>query len=65
MLAAWMASFRRAAGTLIGIALVIVAVALWLGGISIAHAVAILIGVLGVQLVLYWALPASVYARRQ
>ena len=50
---------------LIGIALVIVAVALWLGGISIAHAVAILIGALGVQLVLYWALPASVYARRQ
>ena len=64
MLAAWMASFRRAAGTLIGIALVIVAVALWLGGISIAHAVASLIGALGV-LVLYWALPASVYARRQ
>ena len=50
---------------LIGIALVIVAVALWLGGISIAHAVAILIGALGVLLLLYWALPATAYARRR
>ena len=38
---------------LIGIALVIVAVVLWLGGVTVAHALAILIGLIGV-LVLLW-----------
>ena len=38
---------------LIGIALVIVAVVLWLGNISVTHALAILIGLIGV-LVLLW-----------
>jgi hypothetical protein len=49
---------------LIGIVLVIVAVVLWLGGLTVAHAVAILIGALGVLLVCYWALPAAGWARR-
>lgn len=49
---------------LIGVALIIVAVVLWLGGLTVAHAVAILIGALGVLLVLYWALPAAAYSRR-
>jgi hypothetical protein len=49
---------------LIGIALIITAVILWLGGLTLAHAVAILIGLVGVLLLLYWALPATAYARR-
>jgi hypothetical protein len=48
---------------LIGIALIIVAVVLWLGGLTTAHAIAILIGAIGVLLVCYWAFPAG-YARR-
>jgi hypothetical protein len=50
---------------LIGIALIIVAVIEWLGNLSITHAIAILTGVAGILLVLYWALPASAYARRR
>lgn len=50
---------------LIGIALVIVAVVLWVGGLTVAHAIAILIGLIGILLVLYWGLPASAYARRK
>jgi hypothetical protein len=38
---------------LIGIALVIVAVVLWLGTVSVAHALAILIGLIGVLVLLY------------
>lgn len=38
---------------LIGIVMVIVAVLLWLGNISVAHALALLIGLVGV-LVLLW-----------
>jgi hypothetical protein len=38
---------------LIGIVMVIVAVLLWLGNITVAHALAILIGLVGV-LVLLW-----------
>lgn len=38
---------------LIGIALVIVAVVLWLGTISVAHALAILTGLIGVLVLLY------------
>lgn len=38
---------------LIGIALVIVAVVLWLGTISVAHALAVLIGLIGVLVLLY------------
>lgn len=49
---------------LFGIALVIVAVVLWVGGLSLAHAVAILIGVIGVLLVAYWGAPATAWGRR-
>lgn len=49
---------------LLGIVLVIVAVALWLGGLSTAHALAIFIGTIGVLLALYWVLPTA-YARRR
>ena len=38
---------------LIGIALVIVAVVLWLGNITVPHALAILIGLIGVLVLLY------------
>jgi Flp pilus assembly protein TadB len=38
---------------LIGIALVIVAVVLWLGHVSVGHALAILIGLAGVLVLLY------------
>jgi uncharacterized membrane protein len=38
---------------LIGIALVVVAVVLWMAGISVAHALAILIGLIGVLVLLY------------
>jgi hypothetical protein len=38
---------------LIGIALVIVAVVLWLGNISVPHALAILTGLIGVLVLLY------------
>ncbi len=44
---------------LIGIVLVIVAVLLWLGTITVAHALAIFIGLIGVALVLYWGLPGG------
>lgn len=49
---------------LIGIALIIVAVVLWLGHLSTAHAVAIGIGLLGVLLVVYGAVPAASFVRR-
>ncbi len=49
---------------LIGLALVVVAVVLWVGGLTVAHAVAILIGAIGVLLVLYWAAPTAVWVRR-
>ncbi len=44
---------------LIGVALVIVAVVLWLGNLTVAHALAILIGMIGLLLVCYWAYPAG------
>ena len=50
---------------LIGIIMIIVAVILWLGDLTTAHAVAIEIGLLGILLLLYWALPATAYARRR
>lgn len=50
---------------LIGIALVIVAVVLWLGHLTTAHAVAIGIGLLGVLLVLYGTVPAASFVRRR
>jgi hypothetical protein len=40
---------------LVGIVLVIVAVILWVGSMSLAHAVAILIGLIGI-LVILWGL---------
>ena len=44
---------------LIGIALVILAVLLWVGALSVAHALAIFIGLIGVLLILYWAWPTG------
>lgn len=38
---------------LIGVVLVIAAVLLWLGSLSVAHALAILIGLVGVLVLLY------------
>ena len=49
---------------LIGIILIIAAVAEWLGHLTTSHAVAILLGALGILLVAYWGLPSSAYARR-
>jgi len=49
---------------LFGIALVITAVVLWIGGLSVAHAVAIMIGVIGVLLIAYWGAPATAWGRR-
>ena len=48
---------------IIGIILVIVGVVLWLGDVSTAHALAILIGVLGVLIILGGLLPGR-YIRR-
>jgi hypothetical protein len=48
-----------------GIALVIVAVVLWVGGLSLAHAIAILIGVIGVMMVAYWAAPPTAWGGRR
>jgi hypothetical protein len=50
---------------LTGLALVIVAVVLWLGHLTTAHAVAIGIGLVGVLLVVYAAVPASALLRRR
>lgn len=50
---------------IVGIVLVIVGVALWLGGLTLAHAVAVFIGLVGVLLVCYYLLPANAYARRR
>jgi hypothetical protein len=44
---------------LLGLVLVIVAVVTWLGQLGAAHAVAIGLGVLGVLLVVYGAVPAQ------
>jgi hypothetical protein len=44
---------------LAGIALVIIAVILWLGNITVGHALAILIGVIGVLLIGWWAAPTA------
>ena len=44
---------------LAGIALIIIAVLLWLGSVSVAHALAIFIGLIGVVLLLYWGLPGG------
>ena len=47
------------AAALVGIALVILAVLLWVGSLSVAHALALFIGLFGVLLILYWALPGA------
>lgn len=52
------------AAFLLGILLVIVGVALWLGGISLVHAAAIALVITGVVVALYYVLPASAYGRR-
>ena len=49
---------------IIGLALVIVGVVLWVGGISVAHALAILIGAVGLLFILFWALPGNAWGRR-
>jgi hypothetical protein len=48
---------------LAGIALVITAVILWLGNVTVAHALAILIGVIGILLIGWWAAPGA-WSRR-
>ena len=48
---------------IVGIILVVVAVVLWLGHISTEHALAILIGALGV-LILLWGFVPGTYMRR-
>jgi hypothetical protein len=53
------------AAALIGIVFVIVAVVLWLGHLTVAHAIAIETGLLGILLILWWVLPGSAYARRR
>jgi hypothetical protein len=42
-----------------GIALIIVAVILWLGNMTSGHALAILMGITGVLLLAYWAYPGG------
>lgn len=49
---------------LVGLALVIVAVVLWVGGLSVAHALAILIGAIGLMFILFWAVPGNAWGRR-
>jgi hypothetical protein len=49
---------------LIGIFLIIAAVVEWLGHLTTGHAVALLLGAIGILLVAYWGLPSSAYARR-
>ena len=49
---------------LFGIALVIVAVVLWIGGLSVAHALAIMIGATGILLIAWYAAPATAWGRR-
>jgi hypothetical protein len=48
---------------LVGIALVIVAVVLWLGDVSTAHALAIFIGIIGLLIALAGIIPGQ-YLRR-
>jgi hypothetical protein len=49
---------------LFGIALVIVAVVLWVGGLSVAQALALFIGAAGIMLIVWWAGPARAWGRR-
>ena len=49
---------------LAGIALVIVAVVLWVGGLSAVQALAFTIGVIGIVLIVWWAGPATAWGRR-
>ena len=49
---------------LLGLILIIAAVVTWVGHLSTSHAVAILLGALGVLLVLYWAVPGRHWEHR-
>jgi hypothetical protein len=49
---------------LFGIVLVIVAVVLWVGGLSVTQALAIVIGIIGIMLIVWWAGPATAWGRR-
>ena len=48
---------------LAGIVFIIVGIVLWLGNLSVEHALAIFIGLTGVLLIAYWAYPAG-WSRR-
>jgi hypothetical protein len=52
------------ASVIAGIVLVIVAVVLWVGHLSVDHALAILIGIVGVLILLFGVVPVT-YFRRQ
>jgi hypothetical protein len=52
------------ASILAGIVLVIAAVFLWAGVLTLGHAVAILMGVTGLLLIIWYAAPARYYGRR-
>jgi hypothetical protein len=47
-----------------GLVLVVVAVVVWLGHLTVDHALAILIGIIGVLLVLFGYLPGTYFRRR-
>jgi hypothetical protein len=44
---------------LAGIVLVITAVILWLGNITVGHALAIFIGIIGIMFIGWWAAPTA------
>jgi hypothetical protein len=44
---------------LAGIALIIIGVVTWLGDLTVTHALALFIGIIGVLLLAYWAYPAG------
>jgi hypothetical protein len=52
------------AAVILGLVLIIAAVVAWVGHLSTVHAVAILLGAVGVLLVLYWAVPGRHWEHR-
>lgn len=46
-----------------GIVLIICAILLWVGALSLAHALAIFIGIIGLAMILWYAVPNG-YSRR-
>ncbi len=49
---------------LLGLVLVILGVLVWVGTVTLIHAVAVALVIAGLLLVLWWAVPANLYARR-